>query len=186
MSASVTQIGGKMIAETSVLFVSVKKVFDTTTLETLHHWLRQCDPILVKSIEISSVQCFCSRCCHRSCRNKYWKNDHDNSNRNDCGSLGQKKEWQDCPGAKIVHKLVAVLLLPLVRIISSLRWNCLHLGEIISILSQNYPAVNTFSSSNCCKSSAFYLLTCKYLLPKVPGQFMKMASTLCSEIYEDL
>ena len=56
MGASVTQIGGKMIAETSVLFVSVKKVFDTTTLETRHHWLHQRDPLLVKSIEISSVQ----------------------------------------------------------------------------------------------------------------------------------
>ena len=53
----------------------------------------------------------------------------------------------------------------------------------LSPLGGNYPAL---SSSNFGKSSAFYLLTCKYLLPKVPRQFMKMASTLCSEIYEDL
>ena len=55
MCASVTQIGGKMIAETSVLFVSVKKVFDTTTLETRHHWLHQRDPILVKKLALFNV-----------------------------------------------------------------------------------------------------------------------------------
>ena len=55
MGASVTQIGWKMIAETSVLFVSVKKVFDTTTLETRHHWLHQRDPLLVKKLALFNV-----------------------------------------------------------------------------------------------------------------------------------
>ena len=55
MCASVTQIGWKMIAETSVLFVSVKKVFDTTTLETRHHWLHQRDPLLVKKLALFNV-----------------------------------------------------------------------------------------------------------------------------------
>ena len=44
-----------MIAETSVLFVSVKKVFDTTTLETRHHWLHQRHPLLVKKLALFNV-----------------------------------------------------------------------------------------------------------------------------------
>ena len=136
MCASVTQIGWKMIAETSVLFVSVKKVFDTTTLETLHRGQYKLDPILVLralKLALFKAQCFCNRCCHRSCHNQYWKKDHYNSNRNDCDSLGRKKEWQDCPGAKIVHELVAVLLsgsfLPWDEIVST--WGKLSWVKII-------------------------------------------------------
>ena len=59
MCASVTQIGWKMIAETSVLFVSVKKVFDTTTLETRHHWHINVTPyysvVLVKKLALFNV-----------------------------------------------------------------------------------------------------------------------------------
>ena len=48
-----------MIAETSVLFVSVKKVFDTTTLETRHHWHINVTPyysvVLVKKLALFNV-----------------------------------------------------------------------------------------------------------------------------------
>ena len=49
----------------------------------------------------------------------------------------------------------------------------------LSPLGGNYPAVNKFSSSNFGKSSAFYLLTCKYGLAPQSAEAV-------SEIYQHI